>query len=608
MNVKIACAGLLVALLWGASAAGWAAGIAAAAPAEEKQTEQVFGPGKVQMTLTHDGRWLDFVPAWNGQHPLFSRGGILVFAQGPEDRPGVLVNTMEDGIRVNEHASRIRSCTEGIKGGFRGACSEADDDGDGRVNEDRLDGVDNDGDGKIDEDFAAIGDQMVATCYFAPAFDGSGAQVAIHQEAYAWALPHLDGTIMVSLWIKNIGPEFLDNVRIGAFMEKEGPFYLSRWVVAVPEESDAVRAGVVVCEDLQGTNLGMVVFPNGATDTGLWSGGALEEAAISDAALITDLENGASPASMLEGAEGRTPEASVFKAPETRVEGKAFVYQVSPVLGPLPSGEEMRVDLAFFAVSERTGVEAAAITALRTFTGDGVNRHLPPPVSITPRVIWGAYRPIENGESDLPGIAVELDTFGEDPVTAEEISYISGIPASGIERIESAPGDVELVLQSETIGRAVRKGERIIIKGRLENGEFFEAVLKPQTGGVAPSGGMDDATLFWKTEERLDLHLLTSSPNPFRNSTMISYEIPSVVEQADGSVIESRDALEVTIKVYNVAGRLVSVLVEEVLSPGTYTAQWNASDDQGNMVASGVYYVRMQIGKKYLTERLILLK
>jgi hypothetical protein len=31
-------------------------------------------------------------------------------------------------------------------------------------------------------------------------------------------------------------------------------------------------------------------------------------------------------------------------------------------------------------------------------------------------------------------------------------------------------------------------------------------------------------------------------------------------------------------------------------------------DDQGNAVASGVYYVRLQIGKKFLTQRLILLK
>jgi hypothetical protein len=57
-----------------------------------------------------------------------------------------------------------------------------------------------------------------------------------------------------------------------------------------------------------------------------------------------------------------------------------------------------------------------------------------------------------------------------------------------------------------------------------------------------------------------------------------------------------------------VVGRLVSVLADEIVAPGTYTTEWRAVDDQGSAVASGVYYVRLQIGKKFLTQRLILLK
>jgi hypothetical protein len=302
------------------------------------------------------------------------------------------------------------------------------------------------------------------------------------------------------------------------------------------------------------------------------------------------------------------PDAVVVKMGETRVDGSALVYQVSPGLGSLSPAEEMRVDLAFFAVRDRVNVESAAINAFKTFVGDGVNRHLPPPVSMTPRVVWGTYIPIEPGEAGVGRVAIDFETLGEDPVTPERISYFSGIEADDVERVELEPGVESLVLQGEIARKAVQKGERIVLKGRLENGEFFEAILKPREGAIGLAASVDDADLFWKTEGRLEFKLLSSSPNPFRDATLIYYEIPGLIDQPDGSRIESRDPLEVSIKVYNVAGRLVSVLVEDVLSPGTYTTQWRAADDHGNAAASGVYYVRLQIGKKYLTERLILLK
>jgi hypothetical protein len=285
-----------------------------------------------------------------------------------------------------------------------------------------------------------------------------------------------------------------------------------------------------------------------------------------------------------------------------------LVYQVSPSLGSLPQGEEIRIDFAFFAVPERTEVESAAIGVFKTFAGDGVHRHLPPPVSMTPRVIWGSYATMETGNADETRVAIDFEALGEDPVTPDKVSFFSGIDPDAVERVELEPGAERIVIGGDMVRRAVQKGERIILKGRLDGGEFFEAILKPRDGANGVAAVADDAELFWKTEGRLDLEILSSSPNPFRDLTTIYYEIPLFVDQPDGSRIENREPLDVSIKVYNVAGRLVSVLVEEALSPGAYTTQWRVVDDQGNPAASGVYYVRLQIGRKYITERLILLK
>jgi len=604
-------AAIVCVILTGALAPVFAARPDPTASAGEPRTQQVLGPGKVHLTVTRDGRWLDFTPSWNGGRSLFTVGGLAVYAKGSDGRLAEIVNTATGDIHVSENASKIRRSYEGAQGGSRSPSPDPNDDHDGRVDEDRLDGVDNDGDGRTDEDYAAIGDEMITTCYFAPLVGGIGTQLVFDQESYAWALPHIDGTIMINVSIKNVGADALENVRIGAFFEKDGPFYFSNWIVSLPGEREATHANVSVCEDLQGTQMGLVIFPEGNVDGGVWTGGVVEAREKASGAIIGRLSgarrNMTGGAGTFLGATS-SDGASVFKREETRVNDETIVYQVSPELETLRPGDEIRVDLAFFAVREKTEVETAAINAFKTFVGDGRNRYLPPPVSATSRVLWGSYRAIENDGSGASRVAVEFESLGEKRITPDDISYFSGIAPDAVERVEVSPGVEGLVLRGDLIEKPLRKGERIILKGRLEDGEFFEVILRPQQGAISAAGAGSDAALFWRTEGKLEFDLLNSSPNPFRDATTISYEIPGLIEQPDGSRIETQEPLEVTVKVYNVVGRLVSVLAEEMLPPGAYTTQWPGVDDQGQAVASGVYYVRLQIGRRFLTQRLILLK
>jgi hypothetical protein len=62
-------------------------------------------------------------------------------------------------------------------------------------------------------------------------------------------------------------------------------------------------------------------------------------------------------------------------------------------------------------------------------------------------------------------------------------------------------------------------------------------------------------------------------PNPFNPSTTLRYQIPN--------------AGHVTLKVYDVLGREVATLVDEMKESGSYTAVFNA-----NKLASGVYFAR----------------
>jgi phosphatidylserine/phosphatidylglycerophosphate/cardiolipin synthase-like enzyme len=78
-------------------------------------------------------------------------------------------------------------------------------------------------------------------------------------------------------------------------------------------------------------------------------------------------------------------------------------------------------------------------------------------------------------------------------------------------------------------------------------------------------------------------------PNPFNPSTHIQFTI------ADGRLV--------TLKVYDVLGKEIAVLVNEEISPGTYTIEWNASG-----FASGIYFVRLQAGGFSAIRKLVLMK
>lgn len=83
--------------------------------------------------------------------------------------------------------------------------------------------------------------------------------------------------------------------------------------------------------------------------------------------------------------------------------------------------------------------------------------------------------------------------------------------------------------------------------------------------------------------------LAAAEPNPFNPVTQISYYLPA-------------DML-VDLSVYDVTGRLVERLVNEVQSEGEHSIQWNAAGK-----ASGVYFCRLAAGDVVRVKRVILLR
>ena len=86
-------------------------------------------------------------------------------------------------------------------------------------------------------------------------------------------------------------------------------------------------------------------------------------------------------------------------------------------------------------------------------------------------------------------------------------------------------------------------------------------------------------------------------PNPFNPTTTIKYSIP-VVETRHASSLQ-----RVTLKIYDILGREIAVLVNEEQKPGYYEVKWVASNQP-----SGVYFYRITAGNYVNTKKMILLR
>ena len=62
---------------------------------------------------------------------------------------------------------------------------------------------------------------------------------------------------------------------------------------------------------------------------------------------------------------------------------------------------------------------------------------------------------------------------------------------------------------------------------------------------------------------------------------------------------------DVTVRVYNAAGRLERVIVrDQAMAPGRVTLKWNGQDEERNLVASGLYIVAVDAGGER-TEKIV---
>jgi hypothetical protein len=91
-----------------------------------------------------------------------------------------------------------------------------------------------------------------------------------------------------------------------------------------------------------------------------------------------------------------------------------------------------------------------------------------------------------------------------------------------------------------------------------------------------------------------EFSLYQNYPNPFNPVTQIKYDLP--------------EASHVQLFIYDILGREVTALVNEVQEPGYRSITWHGTDAFGRNVGAGMYFYSIQAGDFRQVKKMVLLK
>ena len=96
----------------------------------------------------------------------------------------------------------------------------------------------------------------------------------------------------------------------------------------------------------------------------------------------------------------------------------------------------------------------------------------------------------------------------------------------------------------------------------------------------------------------MEYSLFQNYPNPFNPTTKIKFTIPSVITSG------AKQSQMVSVRVFDILGNEVAILVNEEKEPGTYEVEFSGVAGQ----ASGVYFYQLRAGSFIQTKKMVFLK
>ncbi|MBE0566229.1 MAG: T9SS type A sorting domain-containing protein [Krumholzibacteria bacterium] len=518
---------------------------------------------------------------------------------------------------------------EGCPGGLRGFSARADDDGDGLVDEDPLDGIDNDGDGLVDEDFAAISDAMIAISRVA-------ATGTARFEYYNWGHPRLRSTVFATVgggegsrWLLTTGGTPWQDVTLaaGGHSVTGRPVVqtVTAFVSQIEPDGDCRQGnrwlGVAVLDEPRDGRLGRAVLD----DRNLAVGTGPEPVAVA----VCAAESWVQLARML------TEARRIRDGVADPVTGDRVPWIVAPACPVCRGAEPPRYAWRV----ERQG--DLVITAM---VGGGACA-LPDPdllkvgdlgLGSPDRITWQPTGGEEIGVawSCVTAAALARGTGrGGDPYAALPGVRVHG--AAGrleLRFVDPAPDLLKALAPGLVDGRPVRSLTQVTTDGRslvaelgqdIEGGAIGAALSLLRDGAQdEPSSPARQSQLLraGRTSPHLTPELLQGWPNPFSDVISLRFRVPATIGEAfvwddpedrpagldlAAPVPWKTGVPGATVKIYTMSGQELVTLFSSETGPGETVLTWNGTDSFGRKMASGTYFCKLQLDEWSVTRRLV---
>lgn len=201
-------------------------------------------------------------------------------------------------------------------------------------------------------------------------------------------------------------------------------------------------------------------------------------------------------------------------------------------------------------------------------------------------VVTRAYEKRTNSYYGKAVITV-LDEYGAKVRGAEVSAHWSGLTSDYDMGITNVKGQVTFNSDKRTVphcGYFVENVDNIVKSGYWFNsgiGETHDSVYSCVS-----------AKEFAEMPEEFDIS--QNYPNPFNLTTNISFYLPN--------------QSQVDLTIYNLLGEKVKTLANGVFEPGSHSVSWDGKNESGSVVASGIYFYRLNTGENVITKRMTLLK
>jgi hypothetical protein len=201
---------------------------------------------------------------------------------------------------------------------------------------------------------------------------------------------------------------------------------------------------------------------------------------------------------------------------------------------------------------------------------------------------------------------VELKAYGlRVQYDAEKLEFVKAVAEDNLlgegelaapRVITKTDGEVAIAAYGDDMVSEGDLGLSLVFRTKTEIENTFVEVTESEVrdGNFAVNGIALPAPVQIQTRPEA-FALANNYPNPFNPATTIKYALP--------------EASNVTLEIYNVVGQVVRTLVADHQNAGRYVVQWDASNDSGHSLSSGIYFYRLQAGGEFLeVKKMLLLK